>query len=52
MGLQEALGLGVRELEVYRDLALIISKIQNKWKIKEERLMPYHQCPEVGLKIQ
>ena len=44
MGLQAALGLGVKELEVYGDSALIISQVQNKWKIKEERLMPYHQC--------
>ena len=44
MGLQAALGLGVKELEVYRDFALIFSQIQNKWKIKEERLMPYHEC--------
>ena len=44
MGLQAALGLGVKELEVCRDSALIISQIQNKWKIKKERLMPYHQC--------
>ncbi|XP_075655731.1 uncharacterized protein LOC142625872 [Castanea sativa] len=44
MGLQAALGLGVKELEVYGDSALIISQIQNKWKIKEERLMPYHEC--------
>ena len=44
MGLQAALGLGVKELEVYGDSALIISQIHNKWKIKEERPMPYHQC--------
>ena len=44
MGLQVALGLGVKELKVYRDSALIISQIQNRWKIKEERLMPYHEC--------
>ncbi|XP_075674970.1 uncharacterized protein LOC142644193 [Castanea sativa] len=44
MGLQAALGLGVKELEVYSDSAFIISQIQNKWKIKEERLMPYHEC--------
>ncbi|XP_075662763.1 uncharacterized protein LOC142632222 [Castanea sativa] len=44
MGLQASLGLGVKELDVYRDSALIISPIQNKWKIKEERLMPYHEC--------
>ena len=31
-------------MEVYGDSALIISQIQNKWKIKEENLMPYYQC--------
>ena len=36
MGLQAALSLGVEELEMYGDSALIISQIQNKWKIKEE----------------
>ena len=30
MGLQAALGLGVKELEVYGDSALIISQVQNK----------------------
>ncbi|XP_075649921.1 uncharacterized protein LOC142620444 [Castanea sativa] len=44
MGLQAALGLGVKELEVYRDSALKISQIQNKWRIKEGKLMPYHEC--------
>ena len=44
MGLRAALGLGVKELEVYGDSALIISQIQNRWKIKEERLMSYHEC--------
>ena len=44
MGLQAALGLGVKELEVYGDSALIISQIQNRWKMKEEKLMPYHEC--------
>ncbi|XP_075656847.1 uncharacterized protein LOC142626970 [Castanea sativa] len=44
MGIQAALGLGVKELEVYGDLALIISQIQNKWKIKKENLTPYHEC--------
>ena len=34
----------MKELEVYGELALIISQILNKWKIKEERLMPYHEC--------
>ena len=44
IGLQATLSLRVKELEVYGDLTLIISQVQNKWKIKEERLMPYHQC--------
>ena len=44
MGLRAALGLGVKELEVYKNSALIISQIQNKWKINEERPMPYHEC--------
>ena len=44
MGLQAALGLRVKELEVYGDSTLIISQIQNRWKIKEEKLMPYHEC--------
>ena len=44
MGLRAALGLGVKELGVYGDSALIISQIQNKWKIKEEMLMHYHEC--------
>nr|XP_023888583.1 uncharacterized protein LOC112000661 [Quercus suber] len=44
MGLQAALDLGVKELEVYDDSLLIISQVQNNWKIKEERLMPYHEC--------
>ncbi|XP_075663033.1 uncharacterized protein LOC142632533 [Castanea sativa] len=44
IGLQATLGLGVKELEVYGDSALIISRIQKKWKIKEERLMPHHEC--------
>ena len=44
MGLRAALSLGVKELEVYGNSALIISQIQNKWKINKERLMPYHEC--------
>ena len=42
MGLQAALGLGVKKLEVYRNSTTKISQAHNKWKIKEERLMPYH----------
>ena len=44
MGLCATLGLGVKELEVYGDLALMIAQTQNRWKIKEEWMMPYHEC--------
>ncbi|XP_030941994.1 uncharacterized protein LOC115967029 [Quercus lobata] len=44
IGLRAGLGLGVKVLEVYGDSVLIISQIQNKLKIKEERLMSYHEC--------
>ena len=44
IGLQASLSFRVEELEVYGDSALIISQIQNRWKIKEEKLMPYHEC--------
>ena len=44
MGLQATLGLGVKESKVYGESASIIFQIHNKWKIKEERLMPYHEC--------
>ena len=43
MGLQVALGLRVKELEVYGDSALKISQIHNRLKIKEEKLLPYHE---------
>ena len=33
----------MKELEVYGDLVLIISQIQIRWKINEEKLMPYHE---------
>ena len=44
IGLRAGLGLGVKVLEVYGDSVLIISQIQNKLKLKEERLMSYHEC--------
>ena len=46
-GLQAAPSLGVEELEVYGDSSLIICQIQNRWKIKEEMLMPYHEFLQV-----
>ena len=42
MGLQAALGLRIKEFKVYKDLALIISQVQNKWKIKFRKTYAYH----------
>ena len=42
-GLEAATSLGIKEIEVYGDSALIIRQIQNKWKIREERLQPYYE---------
>ena len=44
VGLRVVLGLRVKEFELYGDSALIISRIQNRWKIDEEMLMLYHEC--------
>nr|XP_023872018.1 uncharacterized protein LOC111984633 [Quercus suber] len=51
MGLRAALALGVKELEVYDGLALIISQIQNKWKIKEESKIQYQYVPRMQNQI-
>lgn len=36
--------LGARVVEVYGDLALVISQAQKLWKIREEHFKPYQQC--------
>ena len=41
--LEVAHKLGIEDLEVYSDSTLIICQIQGKWKIKEEKLQPYHE---------
>jgi len=40
-GMEALLALGVREVEVYSDSALVISQVQRIWKTKEEHLKPY-----------
>jgi ribonuclease HI len=49
-GLQAALELSVKCLEVYGDSLLIICQTQGKWKIKEEKKIPYHHAHNEGLK--
>jgi ribonuclease HI len=46
LGLEALLAIEVREVEVYWDLALIISQAQKIWKTKEEHLKPYQAYVE------
>lgn len=41
-GLEIALERGIKELEVYGDSTLIISQILGKWRVRDEKLLPYH----------
>ncbi|XP_026396083.1 uncharacterized protein LOC113290715 [Papaver somniferum] len=43
-GLRDALELSVKKLEVYGDSLLIVNQTQKVWKIKEEKLVSYHEC--------
>ncbi|XP_026428307.1 uncharacterized protein LOC113324196 [Papaver somniferum] len=43
-GLRAALELSVNKLEVYGDSLLIVNQTQKVWNIKEEKLVPYHEC--------
>ena len=38
--------LGAKEVEVFRDLTLVIAQAQKLWKVKEEHLKPYQQYLE------
>ncbi|MBY3556044.1 ribonuclease HI family protein, partial [Modestobacter lapidis] len=42
LALEAALELGIEELEVYGDSALIICQIKGQWKTRDEKLIPYH----------
>ncbi len=46
LGLEVLLAIEVQEVEVYGDLALIISQAQKIWKTKEEHLKPYQAYVE------
>ncbi|XP_074290736.1 uncharacterized protein LOC141617437 [Silene latifolia] len=41
IGLQAAVGLGIKRLRVYGDSSLIINQIIGSWKIRSESLAPY-----------
>ena len=41
-GLETALNLGVRQLEIHRDSNLVIQQTQGIWRTRDEKLKPYH----------
>ncbi|KAI8530249.1 hypothetical protein RHMOL_Rhmol11G0041700 [Rhododendron molle] len=38
-----AITLGVEKLKVIRDSNLVVSQANGDWKVREEKLKPYHQ---------
>ncbi|KAJ9135006.1 hypothetical protein P3X46_032230 [Hevea brasiliensis] len=43
MGLQAAIEMKVRKLEVYGDSALIIYQVKREWQTKDPKLIPYQK---------
>ena len=41
-GLETALDLRVRQLEIHRDSNLVIQQTQGIWRTRDEKLKPYH----------
>ena len=42
-GLQAAISMGIRSLEVFGDSALIIYQVKGEWQTKDAKLMPYQE---------
>ncbi|XP_058211663.1 uncharacterized protein LOC131323841 [Rhododendron vialii] len=43
VGMEAAIEIGIEKLEVMGDSNLVISQANGDWKVKEEKLKPYHQ---------
>jgi len=43
IGMEAALEVGVKKLEVIGDSNLVVSQANGDWKVKEEKLKPYHK---------
>ena len=41
-GLETALDLGVKQLEIHEDSNLVIQQTQGIWRTRDEKLKPYH----------
>ena len=47
LGLETALELGIRQIEVFGDSNLVLRQIQGKWKTRDVKLRPYHAYLEL-----
>ena len=47
LGLETALELGIRRLEIFSDSNLVIRQIQGDWKTRDVKLRPYHAYLEL-----
>ena len=47
LGLETALELWIRHMEVFGDSNLVLRQIQGKWKTRDVKLRPYHAYLEL-----
>ncbi|RVW49197.1 Transposon Ty3-I Gag-Pol polyprotein [Vitis vinifera] len=47
LGLETALELGIRQMEVFGDSNLVLRQIQGEWKTRDTKLRPYHTYLEL-----
>lgn len=47
IGLKVAIDLGINELEVYGDSALVIFQATGDWFIRKEKFLDYHECLQI-----
>ncbi|XP_074266517.1 uncharacterized protein LOC141589792 [Silene latifolia] len=43
LGLQMAIEIGVRDMDIYGDSQLVISQVLDKYEVRKEDLIPYHR---------
>ena len=46
IGMEAALSLGVEKIDIFGDSNLIISEVRGEWKVRHEKLRPYHEYLE------
>ena len=42
LGLQMAIGMGIKDLNIYDDLQLVINQLLEEYRVMKEELVPYH----------